>query len=351
MNTAKRVSANALKQFVCATYETAGMPLMDAELLADTLVQADLWGHQSHGVLRMRWYLERLRSGVMRATTEPVTLIDGGAFAVVDGNDGVGQIVARNAMLDGIQRAKKHGIGAVAVRNSNHFGTLMYFTRIAAQSGCIAFMTSNGGPAMAPWGGMDKIIGTNPWSISSPVSNGDPLMTDVANTGVARGKIYLAKQKREAIPEGWALAADGSPTTDPVEAIAGIILPMAHHKGYAIGTAMDMLAGVLTGSGFLNDVNGPYHYDKQSRAGHFLFVLDIEAFMPLEQFSVRMLDFVGRLKNGRKAQGVSEIFYPGEPEARADRANRSEGLLLPEDTLSDLASVAQQLLLSNKLPF
>src|ERR1700730_9201098 len=116
MNTAKRVSANALKQFVCATYETAGMPLMDAELLADTLVQADLWGHQSHGVLRMRWYLERLRSGVMRAITEPVTLIDGGAFAVIDGNDGVGQIVARNAMLDGIQRGKKQGIGAEAVR-------------------------------------------------------------------------------------------------------------------------------------------------------------------------------------------------------------------------------------------
>jgi LDH2 family malate/lactate/ureidoglycolate dehydrogenase len=351
MNTSKRVSATALKRFVCATYETAGMPFLDAELVADSLVQADLWGHQSHGVLRTRWYLERLRSGVMRATAEATSVIDGGAFAVMDGKDGVGHVVARNAMFSAIERARKHGIGAVAVRNSNHFGTVMYFTRMAAQNGCIAFMTSNGGPAMAPWGGVDKIVGTNPWSISAPVGNGDPLMTDVANTGVARGKIYLAKQRREAIPEGWALAPDGSPTTDPVEAIAGIILPMAHHKGYAIATAMDMLAGVLTGSGFLDEVNGPYNYDKQSRAGHFLFVVNIAAFMPREQFDIRMQDFVARLKNGRKAQGVAEIFYPGEPEAHSDRTNRSEGLLLPEDTLSDLTAIAQEQRLSHMLPF
>ncbi|MDP9050819.1 MAG: Ldh family oxidoreductase, partial [Acidobacteriota bacterium] len=199
MTTSRRVSPTGLKRLVSASYESAGVPALDAELVADSLVQADLWGHQSHGVLRTRWYLERLRSGVMHAVTQSAPVIDGGAFAVMDGNDGVGHVVAREAMLSAIARAKKHGIGAVAVRNSNHFGTIMYFTRMAAQNSCVAFMTTNGGPALAPWGGLDKIVGTNPWSIAAPVGSGDPLMTDVANTAVARGKIYLAKQRRESI--------------------------------------------------------------------------------------------------------------------------------------------------------
>jgi LDH2 family malate/lactate/ureidoglycolate dehydrogenase len=348
---ARRIDADGLRKYVTAVYESVGVPNDDAVLLADSLVQADLWGHQSHGVLRMRWYLERLKSKAMASVTRPVTLIDGGALSVIDGADGVGQVLAKHAMMDAVGRAQKHGVGAVAVRNSNHFGTVMYFTRMATEHGCIAFMTSNGGPAMAPWGGMQKIVGTNPWSIAAPVGDGAPLMTDMANTGVARGKIYLAKQRRERIPEGWALSADGAPTTDPAEAIAGIILPMAQHKGYAIATAMDMLSGVLSGSGFLDSVNGPYHYDRKSNAGHFLFVLNIESFMPRADFDQRMEEFTTRLKQVPLAKGVREIFYPGEIEANTDRTNRRDGLDLPDDTVSDLEVVAKELRLTDLLPF
>ncbi len=212
-------------------------------------------------------------------------------------------------------------------------------------------MTTNGGPAMAPWGGIRKFIGTNPWSVAAPVGDGDPLVTDMASTGVARGKIYLARQRHEPIPEGWALAPDGSPTTDPATAIAGIILPMAQHKGYAIAATMDLLAGVFSGSGFLDDVNGPYHPDRKSNAGHFLFVMNIEAFMARAEFDRRMAEFVARLKSVPRAKGVEEIFYPGEKEARTDRENRKRGLSLPEDTLTDLKTIAGELNLSDLLPF
>src|SRR5215475_13930759 len=234
MSVSPRIDATHLLDFATAVYASAGMPEADARLVADTLVQADLWGHQSHGVLRLGWYLDRLRHGVMHPVTTPELVVDAGAIAVLDGHDGVGQVLTMQATHEVITRAKAHGIGAVAVRHSNHFGTCMYYTRRIAAAGCVAMLTSNGGPAMAPWGGRKKIIGTNPWSVATPAGKHPPFLMDMANTGVARGKIYLARNKRQPIPEGWAIDKDGAPTTDPQAAIDGIILPMAGHKGYAI---------------------------------------------------------------------------------------------------------------------
>jgi len=226
-----RINAERLRDFATAVYAGQGVPEPDAQLLADTLVQADLWGHQSHGVLRLGWYLDRLRNGVMRAVTEPEFVVDAGAVALIDGHDGVGHVLTMLATREAIKRAKLHGIGAVGVRYSNHFGTCMYYTLTGAREGCVMLLTSNGGPAMAPWGGRRKIIGTNPWSVAAPAGRYAPFVVDMANTGVARGKIYLARQRREPIPLGWAIDAAGAPTTDPQAAIDGIILPMAEHKG------------------------------------------------------------------------------------------------------------------------
>jgi len=333
-----------LEQFVRHVYTHAGLPAADAALLANSLVQADLWNHQSHGVLRMRWYLERLKAGVVSPVTAVEVVRDRGAVAVLDGRDGVGQVIANEAMRLGIAKARQHGVGTVAVRNSNHFGTLMYFTRMAAAAGCIGFLATNGGPAMAPWGGAKrKIVGNNPWSIAAPVASGAPIVLDIANTGVARGKIYLARQRHEPIPPGWALDAQGAPTTDPQAAIDGLILPMAQHKGYAIAALMDVLSGVLSGSGFLGAVNSPYHFDRRSGAGHFLTVYNIEAFMPRSQFDVRIETFVRELKASPPAPGFEEVFYPGELEARAAAKNMREGLRLPRDTWNDLHAVASEI--------
>lgn len=340
-----------LKQFVSAVYQQANVPPADADIIADTLIQADLWGHQSHGVLRLSWYLERLRSGVMTPVTQGEHLVNTPAVSVIDGHDGVGQVLAARGMQEAIAKAKQNGTAAVAIRNSNHFGTVMYYTRMAAEAGCVAFMTCNGGPAMAPWGGYrDKIIGTNPWSLAAPAGNAPPLMLDIANTGVARGKIYLARNRGEKIPEGWALNAAGEPTTDPTEAINGIILPMAGHKGYAIGVMMDIFAGVLSGSQFLSAVNGPYHYDKKSGVGHFISLYNIETFMPSEHYNARITEFLHQLKQPPVATGHEGIFYPGELEARNDVHNRQYGLSLARGTLEDLKRIAEECCLTHLLP-
>ena len=351
MSAAPRVNHERLLDFCTAVYAGAGMPQEDARLVADTLVQADLWGHQSHGVLRLGWYRDRVLNKVMNPVTKPEFVVDAGAMALIDGHDGVGHVLTVLATKEAVKRAKVHGIGAVGVRNSNHFGTCMYYTMMGAREGCVMFLTTNGGPAMAPWGGMKKIIGTNPWSVAAPVGSRAPFVVDMANTGVARGKIYLARNKHLPIPLGWAINNAGEPTTDPQEAIDGIILPMAEHKGYAIAAMVDVLSGVLTGSGFLSAVHSPYKTAEKSNCGHLMIAMNIAAFQPLADFNARMEQFADEIKAVPTAKGFDEVFYPGEIEANNDKRNRKEGLQLPDDTLADLKRIARETGLESKLPF
>ncbi|HTD89637.1 MAG TPA: Ldh family oxidoreductase [Burkholderiales bacterium] len=350
MDLQNRIDAGHLIDFAAAVYASAGVPEPDARLVADTLVQADLWGHQSHGVLRLGWYLDRIRNGVMKPVTKPEFVVDAGAVAVIDGHDGVGHVLTELARTEAVRRARLHGIAVVGVRMSNHFGTCMYYTRRGALDGCVMLLTSNGGPAMAPWGGRKKIIGTNPWSVAAPAGKRPPLLVDMAATGVARGKIYLARNKQLPIPLGWAINSEGAPTTDPQEAIDGIILPMAEHKGYAIATMVDMLSGVLTGSGFLSKVHSPYKTAEKSNCGHLMVAMNIEAFQPLAQFHARMDEFLGEIKSVPLAKGHDEVFYPGEIEANNDVRNRRDGLLLPDDTIADLRRIAKETGFEGMLP-
>jgi LDH2 family malate/lactate/ureidoglycolate dehydrogenase len=335
-------TAKTLIDFTAALYEGAGVPPDDARLVADSLVQAELWGHSSHGLLRAPWYLARLRSGVMTAVTATETVVDAGAISVVDGHDGIGQVITRAAMQDAIRRARLHGVGIVSVRNSNHHGALGYFTRMAAAENCIGILTTNASAAMAPWGGRSKVVGNNPWSITAPAGRHAPMMLDIANTVVARGKIFLAQQKGQPIPDRWAITADGRRTTDPLEALSGVILPMAEHKGYAVSMMMDVLSGVLSGSGVLTDVGGPYQAEKRSRCGHMVMALDIAAFGPLPAFADRMERMVAEVKATPLAEGFDEVFYPGEIEARNEARHATAGLELPELTRIALADEAKR---------
>ena len=199
-------------------------------------------------------------------------------------------------------------------------------------------------------GRAQKIIGTNPFSVAAPAGKRPPLLVDMAATGVARGKIYLARNKQLPIPLGWAINNEGAPTTDPQEAIDGIILPMAEHKGYAIATMVDMLSGVLTGSGFLSNVHSPYKTAEKSNCGHLMVAMNIAAVQPLAQFHARMDEFLSEIKSVPLAKGVDEVFYPGEMEANNDVRNRRDGLQLPEDTIADLRRIAKETGLEAKLP-
>ena len=345
------IKPELLVQFAQAVYESEGVPKEDAFIAADSLVQADLWGHQSHGLLRLPWYYARLKSGAMKAVTQTSLAVDSNAIAVLDGGDGVGQVVAKKAIDESIARAKQHSVGIVSVKNSNHFGTCMYFTRMGAQNGCISILMSNGGPNMAPWGGRKKKIGTNPWSIAGPAGKHGAVVMDMANSGVARGKIYLANKRREPIPNDWAIDKEGRPTTDPQAAIEGFILPMAGHKGYVMGVMVDILSGVLSGGAYLDQVHGPYDPVNKSGASHLVISLNVATFLPLAEFEQRIADYIVSLKDVPLAQGHQQVFFPGEMEVMADIENRRQGLLLPEDTLLSLKEVAKESRLESLLPF
>lgn len=344
----KTVNAAELTQYGTHVLKATGVPESDAHLLSDSLVTAELWGHSSHGMLRLPWYVERLRSGVMTAVTQPILTIDNGAIVVMDGQNGIGQILTAEAIKVGIERARKFGISAVGVRNSNHFGTAAYFTREAAKAGCVAFLATNASPAMAPWGGRAKAIGTNPWSISAPAGQHGVAVMDIANTAVARGKIYLAAERGQEIPPLWAADADGVPTTNAKAAIDGLILPMAGHKGYVISFMMDVLAGVLTGSHFGTGVAGPYDPKRISGCGHMLITIDIASLMPLQEFEQRMEALIAEVKNVPTATGIDEIFFPGELEDRNTELNQQRGISIADHTWESLVKLGAET--STRLP-
>jgi LDH2 family malate/lactate/ureidoglycolate dehydrogenase len=339
----QRYSPDDLRTFGARVLETLGVPSADAALVADSLVQADLWGHASHGMLRLPWYAARLRSGAMTAATAPAVLADTGPLVLLDGRDGIGQVLTERARVLAVERAKAHGIGAVGVRDSNHFGTAMWFTRRAARDGVVAVLTTNASPAMAPWGGRVKTLGTNPWSIAAPAPGGRVVAVDIANTAVARGKIYLAKNRGEPIPGDWALTADGAPTTDPAEGVLGVVLPMAGHKGYAITFLMDVLSGALTGSGVGTEVHGPYEPEARSRAGHLFLAIDPAALSDPADYEQRVQRLIDEVKGVPLAQGFDEVFYPGEVEDRAEAANLAAGgVVLAAESLTDLRRLGDE---------
>lgn len=340
---ALRIPPAALRDLGTRVLTALGVPVQDGALVADSLVQADLWGHQSHGMLRLPWYAARLRSGAMRPRVEPVVLSDTGPLLLLDGQAGIGQVMADRARQLAVERARIHGVGVVGVRDSNHFGTAMYYTRRAARDGFVGILMTNSSPAIAPWGGRRKALGSNPWSIAAPAPGGRVVVVDVANAAVARGKLYLARNRGETIPATWALGPDGEPTTDPAEGILGVTLPMGGHKGYAISFMIDVLAGALTGSGVASSVHGPYEPDARSRCGHLFIALDLRAFGDEAEYAARVEQLISEVKSVPLAPGFDGVFYPGELEDRAEAAALAAGgVALPEQTLADLRRLASE---------
>lgn len=335
------VNSAKLQQLVTEIYLALGLSDAQAERLSDSLVAADLWGHSSHGVLRTSWYGERLKTGAMQACADIEILTDTGPLLALDGHNGIGQMITHKAVQMVGQRARQYGVGCASIRRSGHFGTAMYFTKLLAEQNMIGFLTTNASPSMAAFGGAEKLVGNNPQSWAAPTNLAAPFILDIAHTTVARGKLHLAKDRQESIPGHWAVSRQGLPTTDPAEAILGTLLPMAGHKGFGLSAMMDILSGVLSGGAFGTGVNGPYVADKQSGACHFLFAIDIAQVRELDAFKADMGQLIEQWKTSQKADGVTEIYYPGEKEHRHRQEAEQNGLFLADDTLSNLVRFAQ----------
>lgn len=312
-------------QFGTEVLRAAGMTAQDSETVVHHLTQASLRGVDSHGLIRLLVYARRVRDGGIVSPAPIEVVSDNGSVVLLDGGGGAGQVVGQHATEILIERAGSTGIGAVGMRNSNHLGALASYGMAMAGHGLVSISMTNASPRMAPAGGAEPLIGNNPWSIVIPAGD-RPLVMDMANSVVAVGKMRLLKARGKPLPAGWARDRDGVPTTDPDTAISGLLEPIAGYKGYVIALMLDVLAGVLTGSGFGPDVGALTKHGRPGRTGHFFLAFRVDDVMPREEFYGRMRDYLDRIRNSRRAVGSDEVLAPGDLESRVEDHRREHGI-------------------------
>jgi LDH2 family malate/lactate/ureidoglycolate dehydrogenase len=336
------IAAHELGEFSAALFRAAGVPRHVAQVVADGLVCADLRGVDSHGVLRLPIYLRRVAGKMLAVDAEPTVDRDEGGIVVLDGHNNFGSYVGQAAIKIALERTRIHGLAWVGVRGSNHFGTAAFFAEQAIAAGFGVIVMSNASQTMPPTGGMRPFIGTNPLAIAFPVRSGAPFLLDMATSHVARGKIISAADKGETIPLGWAIDANGRPTTDANAALVGAVLPVGGAKGSGLSMAIDIFCGVLTGAGYGPSVRNMYEdWAHPQNVGHAFLVIDIGKFMPLDRFTERLRDYVALLKAEPKADGVAEILYAGECEYRLAASRRVHGIVLSDALSKQLAGLGQ----------
>ena len=321
-------TAAELGDIACAILRGASVPAADAEQTADVLLDAERSGVESHGLMRLASYVDRLAGGLMEPHPE-LQLSVQGAVGQIDGGNGLGPVAACRAADLAAELAQSYGVGVVAVRRSNHFGTAAYYSRRIADHGCIGFAASMAGPTVAPAGGMELLLGTNPFSIAFPAQS-LTFCADMATSAAAKGKIRIYEQQGMPIPQGWALDSSGRDTTDPKAALQGILLPMAGHKGYALAMAVDMLCGLLSGAALSGESASVFQTDRPANTGHFMAAVHIGHFLPQEEFSQRAQDWFDKLRSSKKRPGVTRIWIPGEPEAERRAQSEQTVDILPE---------------------
>lgn len=331
-----------LKNLVTSLLEKVGVPREQGAMVAEVMVNADLKGVESHGVRWLDIYLKRIQAGSVKPVTTLKVVKEKAGLLLVDAQGGLGQVAFTRAIEMAIAKAKTAGVCAVGVRNTNHCGALGFYTELATKANMAAIAMTNSTPLMAPWGGVTLSIGTNPISFGVP-TQGEPVILDMATSASARGKVFLAAQKGYKLPDGVALTKDGEPTTDPKEALEGLLLPVGGPKGYGLSLIIDVMAGIMTGSNFGQGITSLYgDLAKPQDIGHFAVLVNIEDFMDIDDFFAGMQRSRTELKSSKLAKGFTEIFLPGEIEANTFRQRAEKGAQLPLATWSVLEGWAQK---------
>jgi len=339
----QRVAPEALEAQVAAIFAACGMSGDDAHTLAHSLVEADLRGIHSHGVLRVPDYVGKLTRDGVDPRGRPAVLREKGAIAVVDGNNTMGQIGGAFAMRTAIERARSFGIGAAAVGGSNHAGTMDHYVRMAIDEGMIGIATTNALPTMAPWGGKEKVIGLNPIGIGIPGGKRGPIVLDVALGATAHGKIRVYHQKGLALPEGWAFDTEGQPTTDAAKALEGLIQPIGAFKGLGLAVCMGVLSSLLSGAGYGTESGNMVDGATPGADGQFYLALDVAALQDPADFRARLDKVIAEIVGSDRADGVDRLYAPGMMEAEIAARYRAAGIPLNEETLRGIRDEADRL--------
>jgi len=344
------VQAASLKGCVNELLVKSGMNAEDALFCAGALVQTNLWGVDSHGVLRLPVYIKRMQSGATKANPEIKTIKGSHGLEILDGDGGHGFIVGKAAMSRAIRLAEKHNIAAVGAIRSNHFGAAALYARMAAEEGMIGICATNVVQNVAVEGGAKPVVGNNPIAVAVPTYGEFPFVLDIAMSAVAGGKLLMASKKGEKIPLNWATDSDGRPTDDPDKGFAGFLLPMAGHKGFGLALVVDILCGVITGGAFLDQMKGMYRYpDEQSLTGHFMIAVNVNALMGKDEMKSRMDAFKHTVKSSPMWDSSREMLVPGELEYRTAKEREKNGIPLPVALYDELNALAKELDISKNL--
>jgi len=338
----RKLSSKNLLHFTTELFQLVGLEKNQAIVIATHLVEANLRGVESHGLSRIPIYIKRMKEGYVdvkgRIEITHETLVS----AVINGNNSPGILVAEQAIEWTVEKAKASGIAMVGINHSNHCGMLASYAKYAVEQDCIAILTSNASPSMAPWGGREPFFGTNPLCYGIPAGEEKDIILDMATSVVAKGKIRIAEKSNQIIPNDWAITKDGKRTTDPTEALNGMVLPVGGPKGYGLVLLNDILSGILPGANY-----GPYvssmFENKIQGVGHFFMVFRPDLFQPIGDFKKRVDQMIREVRQVQTMEGVERIYLPGEMEEEKKIRSLAEGIQLSESFIEELSQLGREL--------
>jgi uncharacterized oxidoreductase len=341
-------SDQRLKEIGFSIFKSAGVPEDEAKIVSEALVRANLAGHDSHGVIRISQYVDMLLKEMIKPGMGIEILHETPTTAVIDGRWGFGQVVAAKAMEIAIAKARESYLGAVTARRSNHVGRIGDYAEMAAREGMIGMVTVNNhgaGLLVAPWGGRERRLSTNPISFAFPTGEGEPVVLDITTSIAAEGKVRVKRNRGERLPEGWIIDHEGKPSTNPDDLYGtkdqppGALLPMGGqvgYKGFGLSVVVDVLSGALSGAGCSGTPG--------SRLGNSIFTLaiNIEGFTSGEEFKSEVDRFIRFIKSCPLAPGFDEILMPGEIESRTHERRLREGIPVDDVTWNQILEAARR---------
>jgi LDH2 family malate/lactate/ureidoglycolate dehydrogenase len=340
-----RFPAAPLGDFVARAFIAAGLPQRDAQAVAGLMVEADLRGSDTHGVIRLPLYVRRLRAGGINAKPNIRLISDRASVALLDGDNGMGHLVMRRAAELAIEKAKTTGIGWVGARMSNHAGpAALYVTMPLAHDMIGLYFAVGSNNHLPPWGGSEGLLGTNPMAVAVPALEELPIVLDMAPTVAAYGKVRLKAQRGEAMPVGWMIDRQGKPLTDPKRADEGHLLPIGDYKGYGLSLIIALLAGALNRAAVGREViDFVKETGKATNTGQAVMALSIEAFMPPAVFKKAVDGFIRDIRHSQRLPGVEHIWLPGEQSHAKNLDRRAHGIPMPKALRESLDAVAREL--------
>jgi LDH2 family malate/lactate/ureidoglycolate dehydrogenase len=323
------IQANALRDFAHRAFVAVGLPDADAAEVAGLMVEADLIGADAHGIFRLPQYIRRIEGGAVNRTPDIKVTRTAPATALVDGDNGMGHLVMARAAEAAVERAREAGVGWVGVRGSNHAGPASLYAAMPVAKGMIGIYSAVASANhMAPWGGVDLLLGTNPLAIGIPNGGDAPVVLDIATTVVSYGTVKNYVLQGKPMPEGWMIdRSTGTPLTDPTRTASGVLLPIGGYKGAGLALMLGLLAGTLNGAGVGAQVID-FNADDSSAAntGHFILAVDIARFIDPAIFAAGVAAHLDELRNSARLPGVDTIRLPGDERARRHAARTEQGI-------------------------